>query len=107
MRFLVDAQLPPGLCAGLAVRGHDAVHVASVLSGETPDSLIAAFAVREGRILLTKDDDFQARHGSAGLVVVWLRIGNSTNRALADWLETRWDAVEAALAEGERLIEVR
>jgi predicted nuclease of predicted toxin-antitoxin system len=106
MKFLVDAQLPPGLCVGLASRGHDAVHVADVLAGETPDAQVAAHALREGRVLITKDDDFARNHGDS-LVIVWLRIGNASNRALAEWLEERWLGIEAALADGETLIEVR
>jgi predicted nuclease of predicted toxin-antitoxin system len=27
MNFLVDAQLPPGLCRWLEARGHEAIHV--------------------------------------------------------------------------------
>lgn len=106
MKFLVDAQLPPGLCVGLASRGHDAVHVADVLAGETPDTQVAAYALREGRVLITKDDDFARNHG-VSLVIVWLRIGNASNRALAEWLEERWPGIEAALADKEMLIEVR
>jgi predicted nuclease of predicted toxin-antitoxin system len=30
MKFLVDAQLPPGLCSWLEERGHEAVHVAAL-----------------------------------------------------------------------------
>jgi predicted nuclease of predicted toxin-antitoxin system len=54
MNFLIDAQLPPGLCR-----------------------------------------------------LVWVRIGNATNRALAECLEARWDGVVGALDAGERLVEVR
>jgi len=107
MRFLVDAQLPPGLCGWLEERGHEAAHIAQVLSGETPDREVAALAVAESRVLVTKDDDFAGRHRQPGLVIVWLRIGNATNRALTGWLDQRWAAVVAAIDEGEALIEVR
>jgi len=38
---------------------------------------------------VTKDEDFAIRHmtESGGSQVVWLRIGNSTNPALFQWLE--------------------
>ena len=107
MKFLVDAQLPPGVCAGLAARGHDGVHVFDLLPGQTPDNEIADLAIRLGRILITKDDAFVERHARPGLVVIWLRLGNTNNRVLAQWLTERWDAVEAALAKGESLVEVR
>ena len=106
MRFLVDAQLPPALCHWLGEKGHDAVHVSMVLSGETPDKEVAAYAAAQERVVLTKDDDFTFRHWQDGLVVVWCRIGNASNRALVAWLEPRWHAIEQALLGGERLVEV-
>jgi predicted nuclease of predicted toxin-antitoxin system len=41
MRFLVDAQLPPGLCRWLRERGHEAEHVFDVGLGGVPDAEIA------------------------------------------------------------------
>jgi predicted nuclease of predicted toxin-antitoxin system len=38
---------------------------------------------------------------------LWLRCGNTTNRALSSWMEERWDEVEVLLSQGERLIELR
>ena len=107
MRFLVDAQLPPGLCIGLRQRGHDAVHVFDELPGATPDAQVAQFAIAEQRILVTKDEDFHLRHADEGLTILWLRLGNATNAALAVWLEARWTEIETALEQGERLVEVR
>ena len=106
MKFLIDAQLPPALCRWLEAKGHDALHVTTVLPGETPDRRIAAFAAGSARILITKDDDFSFRHWQEGLRVVWLRIGNATNRALVTWLAPRWPHIEQALFDGERLVEV-
>jgi len=40
-------------------------------------------------------------------VIVWLRIGNATNRALLEWLEARWSSVVQLLIDDNRLIEVR
>ncbi|MEH3047250.1 DUF5615 family PIN-like protein [Sphingomonas adhaesiva] len=107
MRFLVDAQLPPALCRWLETRGHDAYHVGTELPGATPDHAVAAYAVDHACILLTKDEDFLTRHPPGEYALVWLRIGNATNRSLLLWLEPRWAAIIAALDAGERLIEVR
>lgn len=106
MNFLIDAQLPPALCHWIEEKGHAAVHVAHVLSGETPDADVARYAAHQGCILVTKDDDFSFRHWQDGLRVVWIRLGNATNRALIAWLVPRWPDIERALASGERLIEV-
>jgi predicted nuclease of predicted toxin-antitoxin system len=106
MRFLLDAQLPPALCRWLADKGHEANHITEFLPGETPDILVADQAIRDGSVLLTKDDDFALRHQKPRLVVIWVRIGNAGNRALFAWLEPRWAEIMAALEAGETLIEV-
>lgn len=107
MNFLVDAQLPPALCKWLADQGHDAVHITDLLPGETPDAQIAELAFDQKLVILTKDDDFALRHRRDGLCIVWLRVGNATNRALSAWLTPRWPFIEHALTEGEQVIEVR
>lgn len=107
MRFLIDAQLPPALCRWFEERGFEAEHVRARLDGQTPDAEIAAFAVAEGFVLVTKDDDFALRHPPREYQLVWLRCGNITNRALRAWLLERWAALLAKLDAGEALIEVR
>jgi predicted nuclease of predicted toxin-antitoxin system len=107
MKFLVDAQLPPGLCRWLEARGHSAVHVVEVLAGETPDREVAGYAAANDLILISKDEDFLTRYPPVHYRLVWVRVGNATNRALTVWLEARWDGVVAALEAGERLVEVR
>ena len=39
--------------------------------------------------------------------ILWLRIGNTSRRALLEWVEPLLPKIEAMLREGERLIEVR
>ncbi len=107
MKFIVDAQLPPGLCRWLGERGHAAVHVTDVMAGETPDRKVAEYAAANDLILISKDEDFLMRYPPIAYRLVWVRIGNATNRALSTWLEARWDHVVAALDAGERLVEVR
>ena len=106
MKFLVDVQLPRGLCIGLAARGHEAVYVADVLSPSALDVEIARLAIAEDRIVLTKDSDFALFEMQAGLRVVWLRVGNITNRAFIRWLDPRWAEIVTMLEAGEALIEV-
>ena len=104
MKFLVDAQLPPGLCSWLRARGHEAEHVGA---GAIPDEEIARRAEAQGAILISKDEDFRTLRLPDRFALLWLRCGNVTNAALAEWLEVRWDQVERWLAEGERFIELR
>ena len=61
MKFVVDAQLPRRLARELAASGHDAVHTLDFPAGNrTQDKDIVALAVREDRLVVTKDNDFVA-----------------------------------------------
>ena len=74
-----------------------------------PDSShIWDYALFVNAVIVTKDEDFSIRSIMAppGLPVVWIRIGNTTNRALLDRLESLWPAIERALQRGEKLVEV-
>ena len=104
MNFLVDAQLPPGLCEWLAGRGHGAIHISELLDQPVSDWRIAEFVARGGYILVSKDEDFVRLREPDGFALLWLRCGNISNRGLREWLEPRWPDVERRLAAGERFI---
>lgn len=109
MIFLVDAQLPPALASWLTQQGHTAQHVDDLGLSNAEDVVIWNWALSSETIIVTKDEDFAERTArtTSGPVIVWLRIGNSTNRALLEWLEPRWTQVAVLLDAGNRLIEVR
>lgn len=108
MKFLIDAQLPPALAAWLLERGHETQAVREVGLREADDEAIWAYAQRTGAAILTKDEDFAVRceQKAAGPVVVWLRIGNTSNQALRVWLEPRMAGVVQLAGQGSRLVEV-
>ncbi len=108
MKFLIDAQLPPALARWLREAGHDAAHVEDVGLREADDAPIWAHALQADAILVTKDDDFAARstRETTAPVIVWLRVGNSTNKALRSWIEARLSGIVLMLDQGNRLIEV-
>jgi predicted nuclease of predicted toxin-antitoxin system len=108
IRFLVDAQLPPGLAQRLAARGYQAEHVNRIGLGITGDIEIWRHATRVGACLITKDEDFVdlARRELNGPQVVWVRIGNIGNVALWNSLEPLLDEIVRALNAGERIVEV-
>ena len=59
MKFLVDAQLPFRLVRWLRTQGHDAVHTNELPGGNRiGDAEINAVAIRDGRVVVTKDEDF-------------------------------------------------
>ena len=109
MTFLIDAQLPPALAHWLREQGHTAEHVDDVGLSNAEDVAIWNRAAQDGAIVITKDEDFAERAGrdESGPVIVWLRIGNSTNRALLHWLNPGWAEITELLESGSRLIEVR
>jgi predicted nuclease of predicted toxin-antitoxin system len=109
VRFLVDAQLPPGLVRWLAEQGHIGQHVSEIGLADAEDIVVWNQALTVGAMILTKDEDFAERTArtQSGPVIVWLRIGNSTNRALLQWLEPRWPIIIQLLNDGNRLVEVR
>jgi predicted nuclease of predicted toxin-antitoxin system len=107
MRVLIDAQLPPALCRWLRDRGHEAVHVSEIGLGGASDAAIAGRTEADGAVLVSKDEDFVVLRLPDRFVLLWLRCGNATNRALAAWLEPSWARVEALLVAGERFVEVR
>lgn len=107
--FLIDAQLPPALARWLIEQGHEAQHVDEIGLRNEEDIAIWDYASSAGAIVVTKDEDFAERTArtNAGPVILWLRIGNSTNRALLQWLTPRWPEITVLLDAGNRLIEVR
>jgi predicted nuclease of predicted toxin-antitoxin system len=108
IRFLIDAQLPPGLARRLAARGYTAEHVNRVGLGVTRDSDIWRYATRVRATLVTKDEDFVVLAGRepAGPQVVWIRIGNISNDALWRVLDPLLDEIVQSLDAGERIVEV-
>jgi predicted nuclease of predicted toxin-antitoxin system len=109
MRFLVDVQLPPALAKLLAAHGHHAEHVAEIGLRDADDSPIWDYAFRNDAIIVTKDEDFphRFRQSKSAPVIVWLRIGNTSRRALLLWFEPLLPQMEALISQGDRLIEVR
>ena len=109
MRFLVDAQLPPALAAWLVAAGREAGHVEDFDLREADDSPIWRHALSTQAVLITKDEDIaeRARQSRNPLVIVWLRIGNASNRALQGWFLPQLPQIIAWIEEGVRVAEIR
>lgn len=107
-KFLIDAQLPPALARSLSAAGHDAAHVNDIGLGAAKDELIAAEAERRKALLVTKDEDFviRANLGLLSIPIIWIRMGNTTNRALWERLEPVLPKILAAIDQGEAVVEV-
>lgn len=109
MKFLIDAQLPPSLAEWLRAAGYDAQAVREVGLREADDGAIWRHAQAQGRVIVTKDEDFaqRAQADVAGPVIVWLRVGNTSNAALRAWLLPQMPRLAEMISQGYRLIEVR
>lgn len=88
-------------------RGHEAAHVGEIGLIAADDEQIAARAEADRAVLVSKDEDFVRLRLPDRYALLWLRRGNTTNRALYAWLEPRWGRIEALLAAGEQHVEVR
>ncbi len=107
--FLVDAQLPPKLAQFLEKQGHNAKHVSEIGLTDAPDTSLWELASRMGQTIVTKDADFAMRRRLAlsGPPVVWIRLGNTSNRALIEFLGPVLSEIVSAIEAGETLVEVR
>lgn len=109
MRFLVDNQLPLQLARHLSGRGHDAIHVIDVGLDEATDQRVWDWATQEGRVVISKDEDFvflAHRPQDVGLLR-WVRLGNCRKDALIEAFDSVLDSVVAAFATGQRVVELR
>ncbi len=110
MRFLVDAQLPPALARCLEDCGHQAEHVADIGLEDAEDTSIWDFALQHQAIVVTKDEDFPHRlhqNPDKAPVIVWLRVGNTSRRALLEWFEPMLPRIVELLEKGDQFIELR
>ena len=106
MKFVVDQQLPATLASWFAARGFEAVHVRDLGMRDAADRTIWRYAVENTAIVVTKDEDFAARRSQIeGPQILWLRLGNATNRALQAHLEAVWPDVMRWLEAGEPIVE--
>jgi predicted nuclease of predicted toxin-antitoxin system len=108
IRFVIDAQLPPGLALRFRELGYRAEHVNRVGLGAASDVVIWEHVRRIGAILITKDEDFAvlARHDTSGPQVVWLRVGNISNDGLWRTIGPVIEEIIGSLEAGERVVEV-
>ena len=107
MKLLIDAQLPRHFAVWLTEAGHDARHTFDLpLSNRTPDSEIIACAMREERIVVSKDNDFVQSFlitGQPSLLLI--STGNITNAELEKLIQANLSRVETAF-DVHRFVEI-
>jgi predicted nuclease of predicted toxin-antitoxin system len=102
VKFLLATELPPRLAKAMVRKGHVAWHVHDCGLLTAKDRDIWRFATQEGAALVTKDGDFAALRTRTpdGPPVVWLRLGNVSNKALEKTLLSALPQIAAAADEG-------
>jgi predicted nuclease of predicted toxin-antitoxin system len=108
VRFIIDAQLPPVLARELTAAGYPSQAVRELDLREADDELIWNHAVAQQLVIITKDEDFARRvwQTSEGPSVVWLRMGNCSNRALLELLMPMLTDIVERINLGDRIVEV-
>ncbi|MEI9924193.1 MAG: DUF5615 family PIN-like protein [Bradyrhizobium sp.] len=107
MLFLIDAQLPPSLAEALRQAGCQAVHVIDLGLLAATDEQIWDEAISRSAVLVTKDRDFPVRRAASndGPTVLWVRVGNISNRRLIELALQALPAIIEAIERNEILIE--
>jgi predicted nuclease of predicted toxin-antitoxin system len=105
--FLVDAQLPPLLAEALRQAGCEAVHVIDLGLQAATDEQIWDEAISRSAVLVTKDRDFALRRAATndGPAILWVRVGNTSNRKLIELVLRALPAIITAIERDEAVIE--
>lgn len=101
MRFLIDENLSPRLVAALNDIFPGSTHVESLQLRGCDDARVWSVARDGGYLILTEDDDFNARsilYGAPPKVVL-LRVGNVATESVVAFVRERRHAVEAFAAD--------
>ena len=86
------------------------MHAEEIGLRNSDDDALWKYALQNDAAIVTKDEDFAVRSvrtAPLAPVIVWLRVGNATNRALRAWIDSRLSGVIDLMDEGNRLVEVR
>ena len=107
MLFLVDAQFPPSLAKALRQAGCEAVHVVDLGLQAGTDEQIWDEVISRSAVLVTKDRDFALRRAASneGPAILWVRVGNMSNRKLIELTLQHLPAIIDAIERDETVIE--
>jgi predicted nuclease of predicted toxin-antitoxin system len=105
--FLIDAQLPPSLAEALRQAECQAIHVIDLGLLSATDQQIWDEAISRSAVLVTKDRDFPIRRAASndGPAILWVRVGNISNRKLIELALQALPAIIEAIERNEVVIE--
>jgi predicted nuclease of predicted toxin-antitoxin system len=109
VKVWIDAQLTPSLATWMRTSLRIEATALSELGLRDAGDLEIFRAARDaGAVILTKDSDFVdlvLRHG-APPGIVWVTLGNTSNRILQEHLGSSWPRIARLILDGEPLVEV-
>lgn len=108
LRFIVDAQLPPALARFMTDAGYPSEHVHDFAAEAYPDAQLWNRALAMNAVIVTKDEDFAIRSVRDGAPppIMWVRFGNTRNKAPLDSFVLLLPKIITALERGEKIIEL-
>lgn len=109
MRFLVDHQLPLALVIWLRWQNHEATNVEDIGLASATDREIWRHCAAKGIHLISKDEDFLdcSLRDPADISLIWVRIPDCRKAALIAAFADALSRLEAAIASGQRVIELQ
>lgn len=109
MKFWLDAQLSPYLAEWIAEEFQvDCVAVRELELRDATDNEIFERAYEEEAIVITKDSDFVhlAEQKEFSPSILWLTMGNTSNKVLKTHFNETFETVVEWFKEGEKLVEM-
>lgn len=103
IRYLLDENVPYAVAHGLRQRGVEVSTAADVELRSVDDELIVEYAVTEGYVIFTQDDDFLRIH-SSGVKhsgIVYSKQGKRTLSEIIQFLKLLAEILEADDKQGQ------
>jgi predicted nuclease of predicted toxin-antitoxin system len=106
--FLIDANLPPALCAVFSAHGYGATHLQDLDMEQAADLAIWKRCDRDQAVIVTKDRDFAslALSQPEACPVILVRVGNLRRGALLAKFDSVMQNLVNALDNGDKIIEI-
>jgi predicted nuclease of predicted toxin-antitoxin system len=109
VKLWLDAQLPPAIALWISSTfGVECEHIRGTDLARAEDHAIFAALRRVEQVIMSKDEDFAdlVTRLSPPPQVLWIRLGNLTNRALQAYLTDAMPRALELLRAGEPLVEM-
>ena len=103
IRFHLDQHVPNAVALGLRLRGIDVSTTHEAGLQDAGDLAHIAYALAEGRVIFTQDDDF-LRHHHAGVIHAGIVYSKQSSRSIGEivrYLKLMSDCFEAEVMAGQ------